>query len=147
MMQNALAPNVGQIPVDPRVPPVGGQPMGGPSMGAPMGGPTQGGPMAGFQNALMDWRQQRPQFSYDPSLDTSRFQQRQDWHGQMMDWRGQRPTPGSFNGQVGMVPGVPGSMGTNPGVMTPGGGTTGAPLQGSPAPTMPTYQFPTYQAG
>lgn len=42
--------------------------------------------------------------------------------------------------QVGMVPGVPGSMGLNPGgpVMTPGGGGTGAPVHGGGASALPS---------
>lgn len=111
------------------------------------------GGIGDFRNALMDYRGQRPQFAYDPNSDQSMQAQRMAFNGQMADYRDQRPrvmdylgfpgghmgggqvmTPGGGGGtgpiqgnpgqQVGMVPGVPGSMGTNP--------------------NPPVYQFPTY---
>jgi hypothetical protein len=127
--------------------------------GAPHGIQQMVGNIGDYRNALMDWQGQRPQFSYDPTLGTTAGQQHQAFIPQMMDWRQQRPSFGSFmggpgggntqsggpvmtpggggtgaplQGGVGMVPGVPGSMGLNPGA---------AP---APTPAPPVYQFPTY---
>lgn len=117
--------------------------------------------MQGFMQALQSWRGDRPDRPAGP-MDQS---QRQDWRSQLSDWRAQRPGFGAFGfggaggfqggswggGQtpppgsnIGMVAGVPGSMGLNAGagpapsgvdpIMTPGGGGTGAPLQGGQYP-------------
>lgn len=103
------------------------------------------GQIGDFRNALQDWRQARPQFSFDPSLGTSAYQQFLQFRPTLQDWRAGRPSFG-FGGQ------------SNPGgpIMTPGGGTTGAPLQpptqvgmvpgvpGSMAINPGSYQLPTY---
>lgn len=158
MTVNAFAPRVGRIPGgnQPPTPPGMAQPLTAmPSPPQFLGPPAQapggdmhatgqmppGQPQMGdFRTAMQGWHDARPQFSYDPSLNTSRHDQRMDWRqSTMMPWRDQRPMPWNF----GMGhPGMPGGPNTlfplNPGtglapgqmpIMTPGGGTTGAPLQ------------------
>jgi hypothetical protein len=117
---------------------------------------TQGG-FQNFRNALQDWRSQRPDFSFNSSSGTSMGDQRQAYQTQLDAWRDQRPSPFSYlfgntppgttpptmtpgggttgaplqPTQVGMVPGVPGSMATNP--------AAAAPPAPPPSPYFPSY--------
>jgi hypothetical protein len=68
----------------------------------PMGPPNR---MA-FMQAIQDWRGQRPQFAYDPTLADPMKLQRQDFRNTLMDWRQQRPDRRTFTG--GIVPPIGG---------------------------------------
>jgi hypothetical protein len=114
--------------------------------------------MQDWQGQMKDWRQSRPDhFGFTGSP--------QDWRGAIQDWRTSRPDMPDFRNalygaapaagntgvvppnmlpptNVGMVPGVPGSVGLNPGSTGAAVGTQLGVIGATPPPS--PFQLPGY---